>query len=307
MYYSRIHRYLLDLLTVNIYVSGESKMEEEFPGPSSVHSEKGAVTEVPAPPPIRLGDYEVVSSRSNRIGKGGFGSVFIGKDTRTNDAVAVKIAEIDEKTITYIDRESRLLRACKHKNIIEVFHIQQKNNELYIVMEYCSNGNLNQYVETNSITYETGVSFMEDMTTAVNFLHNEAKVYHRDIKPDNVLISDAIVAKLADFGLAKEFRVSSSIASGSAVGSFHWMSPEMIEGHSKYGFAVDIFPLGLLLLAMVTLLPKRGSLHPITSEYPDTQAIVYNLKAVSCVYILTHKLTFKQSHLSILAHETTIN
>ena len=236
---------------------------EQVPSPSSIQLEERTITEVPALPPIRLGDYEV-SSRSNRLGKGGYGTVFIGKNTLTNDAVAVKVVEINENTLKYIDRESKLLHACKHKNIIEVFHIQPKNNKLYIVMEYCSAGNLNQYVETNSITCETCVSFMEDITTAVNFLHNEAKVYHRDIKPDNILISDAIVAKLADFGLAKEFRVSSSVASGSAVGTFHWMSPEMVQGHSKYGFAVDIFPLGLLFLAMVTLLPKRGDLQAIT-------------------------------------------
>ena len=275
-----------------MYISGESKMEAEHPGPSSIHSE-GEMTEVPAP--IRLGDYEVIRIRSHRLGKGGYGTVFVGKDTRTNDAVAVKIVAIDEKTIKYLDRESKLLNTCKHENIIEVFHIQRKNTELYIVMEYCSAGNLNQYIETNGFTYERCVGFMEDITTAVDFLHNEKKVHHRDIKPDNVLISDAPVAKLADFGFAKEFDVSSAVASGSVVGTPPWMPPEMTQNYSKYGLAVDIFPLGLMFLAMVTLLPNRGHLPAITGEFPNTQR-TFNQSQAS---IMTHKTTFKQSQASL--------
>ena len=208
-------------------------METELPGPSSIRSEKGGIAEVPEPASIRLGDYEVIRSLPNLLGKGGYGSVFIGKDTRTNDAVAVTIVEIDKQTMKHIDRECRLLKACKHKNIIEVFNIQAAGTELFIVMEYCRAGSLNQYVEESSITYERCVRFMEDITTAVDFLHNKKKVYHRDIKPDNVLIGDKTVAKLADFGLAKEYNVSSFAVSSSAVGTAHWMPPEMTQGRSK--------------------------------------------------------------------------
>ena len=252
MYYSHIAVYLI--YTQCLHVSGESKIEAE----------------VLASPPIPLGDYEVINSRSNRLDKGGFGTVFIGKDTRTDDPVAVKIVEINDKNTKYLDRENRILKGCRHKNIIDVFDIQITKTAMYIVMEYCSAGNLNQYVEKNSLTYERCVSFMEDMTAAVNFLHKKKKVYHRDIKPDNVLISDTTVAKLADFGLAKEFSVSSSFAPGSVCGTKYWMPPEMTQENIKYNFAVDIFPLGLLFLAMVTLLPKRGNLQAITGEYPDT-------------------------------------
>ena len=234
--------------------------------------------EVPTPHLIRLGDYEVCEnyednegSRSNWLGNGGYGSVFIGKDTRTNHEVAVKIVERSDKTKKYIDREFSLLHECKHNNIIEVFHMQLINTKFYIVMEYCRAGNLNQYVETNSITYERCVSFMEDITAAVNFLHNEEKVHHRDIKPDNVLISDATVAKLTDFGLAKKYYVTSTSAvPGSVVGTPHWMPPEMNQHPSKYDFSVDIFPLGLLFHAMISLLPNRGRLQPIMGEYPGT-------------------------------------
>ena len=254
------------------HVLGEPKTKAELSGSSSIHSGKGGMAEAPSVHPIRLGNYEVIRILSNRIGKGGYGSVFKGKDTSTNDAVAVKIVEKNKKTMKYIDREIKLLKACKHKNIVEVFYIETSTTELFIVMEYCSAGSLSQYVEKNSITYERCVSFMEDITAAVDFLHNKKKVYHRDIKPDNVLISDPTVAKLADFGLAKEYYVpvSSSIASGTVVGTPCWMPPEMTQGRSKYDLAVDIFPLGLLFHAMVCRLPNRGSLHPITGEYPYT-------------------------------------
>ena len=246
-------------------------MEAELPGPSSIHSEKGGTAEVPEPPSIRLGDYEVIRIRSNRLGKGGYGSVFIGKDTRTNDEVAVKIVEIDKQSMKHIDRECKILKACKHKNIIEVLHIQATDTELFIVMEYCRAGSFNQYVEKNSITYEKCVCFMEDITTAVDFLHNKKNVYHRDIKPDNVLIDDETVAKLADFGLAKECNVSASATSGSAVGTPHWMPPEMTQGRSKYDLSVDIFPLGLLFHAMLCCLANgSGRLQAITGQYSDT-------------------------------------
>ena len=182
----------------------------------------------------------------------------------------MKIVEIDNTTEKFIDREYKLSRDCKHKNIVDVFYTKVIKPKLYIVMEYCSAGSLSQYVKQNSITFRRCVSIMEDVTAAVEFLHNEKKVYHRDIKPDNVLISDASVAKLADFGLAKVYDVSYSIDYGSAVGTRYWKPPEMTKKDRKYGFTVDIFPLGLLFHAMVTLLPNRGNLVPITGEYPGS-------------------------------------
>ena len=183
----------------------------------------------------------------------------------------MKVVEIDSTTETFADREDKLSIDCKHKNIVDVFYTKVIKPKLYIVMEYCRAGSLSQYVKENSIKFRRCVSIMEDVTAAVEFLHNEKKVYHRDITPANVLISDASVAKLADFGLAKVYvNVSYSVDDGSAVGTRYWKPPEMSQRNRRYGFTVDVFPLGLLFHAMIILLPNKGNLVPITGEYPGT-------------------------------------
>ena len=110
-------------------------------------------------------------------------------------------------------------------------------------------------------TLKNDLGYMTDVAIAVKFLHGKG-VCHRDIKPTNILMKDdgdGSFAKLADFGLAREFDKSSSGATATArTGTIHWMAPEIpvTRVRCKYGLAVDIFSLGLLFLALV--LHKAG-------------------------------------------------
>ena len=218
--------------------------------------------------PIDLGDYEVICSRPNRLGTGGFGRVYKGRNTITNNDIAVKVIEISDKTRGYIKRENDLLRECHHENIIQLFHSATKSSTAYIVMEYCRQGNLNKFVNTNSINFEQCISFIVNVAAAIKYLHMVLLICHRDIKPDNILVSDANICKVADFGLAREFTGSTSFVTGSAVGTHSWLPPEVITDNNriKYNLSVDIFPLGLLFLSMIRLLPNTGDLDAFKGE-----------------------------------------
>ena len=237
--------------------ANEGEIQTEDPAHSSTRSHE----EDPAFAAILLGDYEVTCTQANQLGKGGFGRVFRGKRICDVTDIAVKIVDINRKTRTFIDREYCLMRECVHENIVKLFHFERKQSSAYFVMEYCRHGNLNKFMKGNSVTFEQGLNFMINIATAVRFLHEQRFICHRDIKPDNILVTDAIIAKLADFGLARDFNVS-SYATGSAVGTHDWLPPEFIVEHglTRFYFSADIFPLGLLFMSMISLLQNTGFL-----------------------------------------------
>ena len=217
-----------------------------------------------SPPPLRLGNYEVVRSRQNLLGRGGFGRVYLGKHIETGDDVAVKEVEITDKTWTFIQRELSYMNTCKHDNIVLLFDTKKTTHSAYIIMEYCQHGNINQFMQKHEMSFEKCTSFMKNMADAVGYLHCDKQICHRDIKPDNVLVSnDLQSSKLADFGLVRVYAGSSSGATGSGVGTDGWLAPEVLpddEGRSTSSFPADIFSLGLLFLAMLLSLPGKASL-----------------------------------------------
>ena len=212
---------------------------------------------------ISLGKhYEVNCIDENELGKGGFGVVWKGSDVRTKKPVAVK--QVSKKTqgiSEFLKRELFFLGECKHDNIVKLFEKAEDDKSYFIIMEYCNKGDLDEFMKDRNVCFEECLGYMKNVATAVKFLHGKG-VCHRDIKPTNILMKDdgdGSFAKLADFGLAREFDESSSGASATVrTGTIHWMAPEIpVTGaRCKYGLAVDIFSLGLVFLALV--LHKAG-------------------------------------------------
>ena len=239
-------------------------------------------SEEPTPSPVRLGDYQVIRSRQNLLGKGGFGRVFKGKHIQTGDDVAVKEIEKNHRTNKFIKRELAFMKTCKHEHIVGLYDTKETKYSTFIIMEYCQSGNMNQFMHANEISFTKCMCFMTNVADAVGYLHCDKHICHRDLKPDNVLVTNnGQSAKLADFSLARIFAGSSSGATGTGVGTYGWLAPEVLKGsdatadddndddddHSRYSYPADISSLGLLYLAMLLALPGNTGLAPYTGMY----------------------------------------
>ena len=238
-------------------------------------------------PPLDLGNYVVERSRQNCLGKGGFGRVFKGHRKETEEVVAVKEIERNNSTQKFIARELSFMRICTHENIVRFIDVKETPNFVFIIMEYCPQGNMNKFMLENEISFEKCTAFMMNVTDAIGYLHNEKDICHRDVKPDNVLVTNSgQCAKLADFGLARLFASSASAATGTGVGTQGWLAPETLKGddeddRSRFSPQSDIFSLGLLFLAMLLALPGKAHLLPYTGMYKISCLVFFLQEIIS--------------------------
>ena len=234
-------------------------------------------------------NYELVC----QIGKGNFGR--ISKIIRKSDQKTLIWKELDygqmsEKEKEQIVSEVNILRELKHPNIVRYYDriIDKKHSRIYIIMEYCEGGDLNQLIKRCK---KTGEFIAEDIIwkiftqvlLAVHVIHNhkEGKILHRDIKPSNVFLDKDNNVKLGDFGLSRELSNESKFAY-SHVGTPYYMSPEQID-ETKYNEKSDIWSLGCFLYELTTFHPpfeaknqimlamriKSGKVDKINKRYSE--------------------------------------
>ena len=216
-------------------------------------------------------------SLKGEIGEGNFAKVY--KDIKQNGEVfAVKELKKNFQVERYIQGELDIVnQKLKHQNIVEIFE-QFSQNCIYIVMEFCEMGNLNDFMVQNETKVGQRISFMSDMALGVNYLHGQ-NIIHRDLKPENILLTDKsgqIVCKITDFGVSK-IKYSKYDTFNAYIGSFPYMAPE-ITGDQEYGSEVDIFALGLLFYAVfknTVLTNSFGQKALISGIYIEKNRIAY--------------------------------
>ncbi|KAI0901755.1 kinase-like protein [Annulohypoxylon nitens] len=190
------------------------------------------------------------------LNHGSFGMVFTAKDLQTNELVAVKCltkkAAANEVGIEFaVDENSEELlchrRLGDHPNIVNLVHSFETDAHVYLVLEYCSRGDLYEAIRTGSGPLETEHvrQFMLELVDAVSYMHSKG-IYHRDIKPENIFLSESGAMKLGDFGLATTERWSYE----TTVGSDRYMSPEQYDsaGAGYSPAQADIWAIGICLL-----------------------------------------------------------
>ena len=208
---------------------------------------------------ILLGDYRVVRS----LGEGTYGKVWLReRRERPEDKIAVKEAEITDITRPYLQREGQLLSDCDHRNVVRLFNVRETGNIMYIILEYCSGGNLDDYISAKDINYEQCLHYTEDMASGLDYLHSK-NIMHRDVKPSNALVHGNserdIVLKWGDFGFAKEFPAEPrNVTASGNIGTFMWMAPEVLADagqKSRYNRPADVFSFGLMILSILNHRP----------------------------------------------------
>ncbi len=193
--------------------------------------------------------YEVLS----KVGAGGMADVYKGRDRMLNRYVAIKVLKKeykeDENFVRKFRSEAQAAAGLIHPNIVNVYDVGEDRGLYYMVMELVEGITLKDYIERKGrLSHKEVISIAIQMCTGVGIAH-AADIIHRDIKPQNIIISKDGKVKVTDFGIAQA--TTSNTVSSNAMGSVHYTSPEQARG----GFSdqrSDIYSVGITLYEMAT-------------------------------------------------------
>lgn len=197
-----------------------------------------------------VGDrYEILE----RIGVGGMAEVFRGRDHKLNRFIAVKVLKEEfrenREFIKKFKEEAQAAAGLAHPNIVNVYDVGDENGIYYIVMELVEGITLKKYIERKGrLTIKEATSIAIQVSAGLEVAHNN-QIVHRDIKPQNIIISREGKVKVTDFGIAKA--TTSQTTTSTAMGSVHYASPEQARG-GYVDHRSDIYSLGIVLYEMVT-------------------------------------------------------
>jgi eukaryotic-like serine/threonine-protein kinase len=207
----------------------------------------------PAPPGARLGRYEV----ERHLGRGGMGDVYLVHDTVISRKAALKTirvdADVDPKQAIEIRqrfyREGKIAGQLTHPNIVTVYDVGEDLGMSYIVMEFVEGQTLSQWMKKQRFSVAQIKHVVFNTAMALEYAH-ENGIFHRDVKPDNVMVGKTGNVKVMDFGIARILE-SNLTKTGSVMGTPAYMSPEQASGHKVDGRS-DIFSLGVILYELLT-------------------------------------------------------
>ncbi|MCO6454346.1 MAG: serine/threonine protein kinase [Pirellulaceae bacterium] len=201
--------------------------------------------------PKEIGRYEILE----RLGSGGFATVYKARDRTLDRLVALKVPRLEEFGIeaalqAFVD-EARKAAQLDHPGIVRVHDVQTQPDLVYIVMQYIAGPTLTSYADSNPLPPQRIAELMVAVAEAVGYAHQQGFV-HRDLKPDNILLDSAGNPYVADFGLALHESVQRKRA-GELAGTLPYMSPEQVrrESHLLDGRS-DIWSLGVILYELLT-------------------------------------------------------
>ncbi len=201
-------------------------------------------------PGTMLGDrYEIL----DKIGTGGMADVYKAKCHKLNRYVAIKVLKAEFATnksfVSKFRAEAQAAAGLIHPNIVNVYDVGDENGMYYFVMELVEGITLKKYIEKKiRLSVKEAVSIAIQIAMGIESAHNNG-IIHRDIKPQNIIISKEGKVKVADFGIARA--ASSDTQTSHAMGSVHYTSPEQARGGYSDAKS-DIYSIGITLFEMVT-------------------------------------------------------
>lgn len=200
-------------------------------------------------PTLRSCGYEL----DRTIGTGGFGKVKLATHTLTGEKVAIKIMDKTKlgKDLPRVKLEISALKNLSHPNICKLYQVIETESHCYVVMEYCSGGELfDHIVEKSRLSEMESRMFFRQIISAVSYLHDNGYA-HRDLKPENVLLDREQNLKIIDFGLCAKPQGGMDSLLLTSCGSPTYAAPELIQGVKYHGSEVDIWSMGVILYALL--------------------------------------------------------
>lgn len=193
--------------------------------------------------------YEIVG----RVGAGGMADVYKAKDHTLGRFVAVKVLKQefseDVNFVTKFRTEAQSAAGLEHPNIVNIYDVGSENGMYYIVMEYVEGITLKTYIEKKGrLSFKEAVSIAIQVGRGIESAHNK-HIIHRDIKPQNIIISTEGKVKVTDFGIARV--ATTNTINADVMGSVHYASPEQARNGFVDGKS-DIYSLGIVMYEMVT-------------------------------------------------------
>ena len=195
-----------------------------------------------------IGDFKI----GTKLGQGTFSKVCQGIHLPTGEKVAIKIMskdQIKEKSDKIrIEKEINIQKKLHHQNIVQQYAIIETDSTIYIISEYCSGGELFDYIVSKRKLYEVeACRIYQQLISGLEYLHKQ-RICHRDLKPENLLFDSKHNLKIADFGLSNDYHKGKL---STPCGSPCYAAPEMVTGRKYGGTSVDIWSSGIVLYTMV--------------------------------------------------------
>ncbi|MFI3175174.1 MAG: protein kinase [Bacillota bacterium] len=243
--------------------------------------------------------YEII----DKIGSGGMAVVYRGKDKKLDRYVSIKVLREefigDEDFLDRFESEARSVAKLSHPNIVRVYDVGQEGDISYIVMEYIHGNTLKKAIrEKAPFDSRSTLNVAIQIASALVQAHKN-HIVHRDIKPQNILVSTDGVVKVTDFGIARTATVSTVTTTANAAGSVHYFSPEQARG-GYVDEKSDIYSLGITMYEMITgVLPFQGTnsvaiaLKHINEEVPDIR--LHNPNCTKALQGIIAKAVMKKS------------
>ncbi|XP_020716656.1 mitogen-activated protein kinase kinase kinase kinase 3 isoform X3 [Ceratitis capitata] len=210
-------------------------------------------------------EYELIQ----KIGSGTYGDVYKAKRIQSNELAAIKVIKLEPTDdIQIIQQEIIMMRDCRHKNIITYYGSYLRRDKLWICMEYCGGGSLQDIYQVTGPLSEQQIAYMcRETLKGLEYLHTMGKM-HRDIKGANILLTEMGDVKLADFGVSAQITATINKRK-SFIGTPYWMAPEVaaVERKGGYNQLCDIWAVGITAIELAELQPPMFDLHPMRALF----------------------------------------
>jgi serine/threonine protein kinase len=241
----------------------------------------------------QVGEYQITHTN---IAKGAFASIHKGKHIYSDYIVAIKEIKTNGQPIkNYIKREIEIHRSLEHPNIVRVLDVIYDSTSIYIVMEYCSYGDLQKFQNKKPFSHKHIQCYMLQLRDALQYLRSK-NIVHRDLKPQNILLTSPLHIKITDFGLARYMTLEQSEDLFSTYcGSPIYMSPELLN-HQQYNSKSDLWSLGIILYEMITGIPPfiaknmKQLVDCVNTEKINLDKIDKTLISEECFHLLCNLL-----------------
>lgn len=208
----------------------------------------------------QLGKYKLLK----KLGQGGMGEVYLGEDTKLGRSAAIKVLtkQLAAKPdfVQRFYREARAMAKMNHDNAVSVFDVDEEHGFHYVAMEYVDGKSMQKWMDQlGRLPIGDALHVVLRCSEALQVAHNQNMI-HRDIKPDNIMLTSKGKVKVADFGLAKATDEDLSMTqSGTGLGTPYYMAPEQARNAKYVDSRTDVYAMGIMLYYFVTgSLPFSG-------------------------------------------------